>query len=261
MTRPTAFITGASSGIGAAFARRLAAEGYDLILHGRREHLLAALCNELAAAHGTRAEYLLAELSSPEGIELTRQHLLRAGRLTLLVNNAGSGSKHLFHEEDLADQAGMVTTHVLAAVHLCHAAIPILKRNGGGAIINVSSIASYTPGKRAATYCAVKSFLTTFSEALHLELYGTGVKVQALCPGYTTTDFHSRLHMEIRPSVRKIFMTPEAVVDQSLRDLERGRVVCVPGWRFRAVRLAALHMPRGMYYMVARRVGDRARGA
>ena len=260
MSRPTAFITGASSGIGAAFARRLARDGYDLVLHGRREHLLAPLCRELETSHGVRAEYLLAELSSPEGVALTRQRLERVERLALLVNNAGSGSTKLFHEEDLAGQEGMVHTHVVAALHLCHAAIPKMKRQGGGTIINVSSTASFTPGRRSATYCAAKSFLTTFSEALHLEVRGDGIRVQALCPGFTTTDFHSRIGQTIRPSLRRIFMTPEAVVDRSMKDAKRGTVVSVPGWTYRAVRQAARLIPRRLYYMLAGGISERSRG-
>ena len=258
MPRPTAFITGASSGIGAAFARRLARDGYDLVLHGRREHLLASLCRDLTASHGVRADYVLAELSSPEGTECVRERLERVERLAMLINNAGSGSTKLFHEEELAGQHGMVQTHVVTALHLCHAAIPMMKRNGGGAIINVSSIASFTPGKRSATYCAAKSFLTAFSEALHLEVGGDGIRVQALCPGFTTTDFHSRLGLTIGPGIRRVFMTPEAVVDQSMRDLRRGKVISVPGWTYRAIRLAAGLIPRRLYYVLARGVAGRS---
>jgi len=261
MPRPTAFITGASSGIGAEFARRLAREGYDLVLQGRREHLLTALCRDLEASHGIRAEYILAELSLPEGVDRVRQRLQRVERLALLINNAGSGSTRLFHEEELAGQEGMVHTHIVTALHLCHAAIPMMKRLGGGAIINVSSIASFTPGKRSATYCAAKSFLTAFSEALHLEVGGDGIRVQALCPGFTTTDFHSRLGLMIRPELRRIFMSSEAVVDQSMRDLKRGRVVSVPGWTYRAIRLAAWILPRRLYYVLAGGVSGRGKGA
>jgi len=260
MPRPTAFITGASSGIGAEFARRLAREGYDLVLHGRREHLLTSLCRDLETSHGIRAEYILAELSSSEDLERVRQRLQRVERLALLVNNAGSGSTRLFHEEELAGQEGMVHTHIVTALHLCHAAIPMMKRLGGGAIINVSSIASFTPGKRSATYCAAKSFLTAFSEALHLEVGGDGIRVQALCPGFTTTDFHSRLGLTIRPELRRIFMSPEAVVDQSMRDLKHGTVVSVPGWTYRAIRLAARILPRRLYYVLAGGASERSKG-
>jgi hypothetical protein len=259
MPRPTAFITGASSGIGAAFARRLARDGHDCVLHGRREHLLASLCKELETSHGVRADYVLAELSSPEGVDVVRRRLEGVERLAVLVNNAGSGSTKLFHEEELAGQQDMVHTHVVAALHLCHSAIPMMKRLGGGTIINVSSIASFTPGRRSATYCAAKSFLTAFSEALHLEVGGDGIRVQALCPGFTTTDFHSRLGLTIGPGIRRVFMTPEAVVDQSMRDLRRGTVVSVPGWTYRAVRLAARLIPRRLYFVLARGVARRAR--
>jgi short-subunit dehydrogenase len=261
MPRQTAFITGASSGIGAAFARRLARDGYDLVLHGRREHLLADLCKGLQAEHGIRAEYVLAELSEPEGVRLVRERLERTENLALLINNAGSGSTRMFHQEEVAGQAGMVQTHVIAAMHLCHVAIPRMNRRGGGAIINVSSIASFTPGKRSATYCAAKSFLTAFSEALHLEVGGDGIRIQALCPGFTTTDFHSRLGLTIRPELRRMFMSAEAVVEQSLEDLKRGIVVSVPGWRYRAIRLAARLLPRRIYYILASGAAKRAGGS
>jgi hypothetical protein len=260
MARPTAFITGASSGIGAAYARRLAGDGYDLVLHGRREHLLAPLCRDLSAAHGINARYLLAELSRPEGVRTARERLAGVENLAILINNAGSGSTRLFHEEDLDGQEAMVHTHAIAAMHLCHTAIPMMKRRGGGAIINVSSIASFTPGKRSATYCAVKSFLTAFSEALHLELAGDGIRVQAFCPGFTTTDFHARLGMSIRPGLRRWFMSADEVVDRSLRDLRRGRVVSVPGWIYRAVRAGARLVPRPLYYMAAGAASARTGG-
>jgi short-subunit dehydrogenase len=253
MSRPTAFITGASSGIGAEFARQLAREGHDLVLHGRREQLLQSLCGAVKARYAIEASYVLGELSSSEGVEKVADRLMQIEDLAILVNCAGGGSTKLFHEEDLNGQTGMARTHVIAAMRFCHAAIPKMLRRGGGAIINVSSVAGFTPGKRNATYCAAKAFLTVFSEALHLELAEHGIRIQALCPGFTTTDFHARISMEVRPAVKGMFMTPERVVAGSLRDLKRGKVVSVPGWRYRAVQMAARVVPRGMYYWIARR--------
>jgi len=238
--RGTALITGATSGIGKAFAQRLARDGYDLILTGRRRELLESFAGELASAHHVQVETVIAELSDEADVKALALKAAQTRNLTLLINNAGFGTTGLFHEESAESQAGMVKCHVLAPLLLAHAVIPNMVKAGRGAIINLSSVRAFGPGIGTATYCGAKSFLNLFSECLAMELRGTGVKVQALCPGYTITDFHRRLGLDTSGKNHGLvrWMTPEQVVEASLRCLEGGRVVCLPNLWNRA--LAAL---------------------
>ena len=228
-----------------------------LLLHGRREHLLSALCKELAATHGIRAEYVLAELSEMSGVTLVEERIKALPDLAVLVNNAGSGSRGSFTEETIEEQAALIHTHVTASVRLMHAALSGMRRRDAGVIINVSSVAGFLIGPRNAAYCASKAFLTSFTESLHLELHGTGIRVQALCPGFTRSDFHSRLGYDTSGDFFKRFMTAEEVVDRSLRDLERGRVVCVTGARYRVGLLFIPRLiPRRIFYWLVRVTRD-----
>lgn len=251
-----ALITGASSGIGAAFARRLAREGYDLIITGRGEGRLKALADELSRAHGVAVEIIVADLADPKGVEALVERIRAAPDLGVLINNAGFGSSKPFHEDDLKGQEAMVKVHILATMALTYAAIPNMIKRGSGAIINVSSLAGYAPLPGTATYSGTKAFLSAFSEALSLELARTGVKVQALCPGFTKTEFHSRLgidtsRMRSRGLIR--WMAPEEVVEASLNCLAKGRVICIPGGGNRAIFHLLRLIPRRLYYKFAPR--------
>lgn len=251
--RGTAVVTGASSGIGAVFARRFAAHGHNLLLHGRREHLLAALCTELSAQHGIRADYILAELSDPAAVQSMEERIRAIPDLAILVNNAGSGSLGSFTQERIGDQQALIHTHVMASVRFMHAALSVMRPRNEGAIINVSSVAGFLIGPRNAAYCASKAFLTSFTESLHLELHGTGIHVQALCPGFTISDFHSRLGYDTSGDFFRKFMTAEEVVDQSLRAMTRGRVVCVTGMRYRlGLLVIPRFLPRPVFYWLVR---------
>jgi hypothetical protein len=262
MTEPTetstrtAVITGASSGIGAAFARELAREGYALILHGRREHLLSSLCTELRETCGVHAEYLLAELSEEEDLRRLESKIRETPTLDILINNAGYSTLRHFDQEDIEDQERLVRVHVIATMRLAHAAIPVMHRRGGGSIINVSSVAGFMFGAGSVTYCATKAYLVTFTEGLHQEVRGMGIRVQALCPGWTRTDFHARTGEDTSASAR-LFMSPEAVVSASLKGLRRGQVVCIPGIVYKASVLAFRLLPRPILYRVVAAVRSR----
>ncbi|HEX3730147.1 MAG TPA: SDR family NAD(P)-dependent oxidoreductase, partial [Opitutaceae bacterium] len=195
--RPLALITGASAGIGAVFARRLAERGHDLILVARREDKLREVARELEAAHGIRCEVLAADLVSDEGQAGVAERIA-AVPLDLLINNAGFGSRGFFHLADLAVQERMHRLHVLATMRLTHAALQGMVARGRGAIVNVSSVAGFfaTPG--GASYSATKAWMNCFTEgiALELRLLRSPVKVQALCPGFTYSEFHDRLGVD-----------------------------------------------------------------
>jgi uncharacterized protein len=249
----SAFITGASSGIGAAFARRLAAEGYHLVLTGRRQELLAQLCAELQQAHGIHAEYLLGELSRPEEVLVLEQRLRQIPDLAVLINNAGGSTIGDFADGDLDVQEAMIRVHAVAPVRFTHAALQGMVARREGSIINVASVAAFMVAPGNATYCAVKGYLASFSQSLALELKGTGVRVQALCPGFVRSDFHERMGYEVNEKFFRGYMTAETVVDASLRDLARGKVVCIPGIHYRAAVALSRIVPRPVLYRAATR--------
>jgi len=232
----TALITGASSGIGAAFARKLAALGYDLVLVARRADRLAALAAELEAAYGIRAEVLVADLTDEGDVERVAGAIATIPNLGLLVNNAGMGAEGRFYQAEIGPQLDMIRLHVLASVRLARTALPGMVARGRGGIINVASLAGFMALPGNVTYCATKGYLITFSKALALELIGTGVRVQALCPGFTHTEFHDDLHeFDYARTPKILWMPAEAVADASLRGLARGEVVCIPGFGNRLI--------------------------
>lgn len=234
----TALITGASSGLGAVFARQLAGKGYDPILVARRQEKLTALAQELQDRHGVRAEVLVADLATSAGVESVAERIESLPALAMLVNNAGFGSRHRFVELDLSVQLDMIHVHVLASVHLIRIALPKMMGRGRGAIINVSSLAGFMAMPKSVTYAATKSFLIALSEGLAKELEGTGVRVQALCPGFTYTEFHDAKEFDgfDRSEIsRRLWMSAEDVVTESLAALDKGRTVCIPGRRNRVL--------------------------
>jgi len=247
LPRGRAVITGASAGIGAAFARQLAAAGFDLTLVARREDRLRALADELSATHAIRAEAWPADLADAGDVAALANRLAAADELVLLVNNAGFGTRGEFIDVPLERTLDMIRVHVLATVTLCRAAAPGMVARGGGAIINVSSIAAFFPSAGGANYGATKAYLNAFSEALAAELRGTGVAVQALCPGFTTTEFHDvgdYQNFDRGQIPVPLWMPAGDVVDESLAALGRGRVIVVPGAKYRAV-VAAANSPLG----------------
>lgn len=233
----TALITGASSGIGAAFARSLASQGYDLVLVARREERLRSLADEVQREFNVSAQVFPADLSKPAEVHRLETLVADLGDLEILINNAGFGVPGKFAEVQAERNAEMIQVHVLATVRLCRAALPGMITRGRGSIINVSSIAAFTASPRNATYSATKAYLNIFSEALQDELKGTGVRVQALCPGLTYTEFHDRPGYEDykRRFPEFLWMSAEDVVRKSLDALKKGRVICIPGFKNRLV--------------------------
>ena len=232
----TALITGASSGIGAVFARRLAARGYDLVLVARREKRLADLADELRDNHGVGAEVLPADLADAEHVRRVEQRIAQIDELELLINNAGFGREGPFAEIDVDGQVEMINVHVVATVRLTRAALPGMIERRRGAIVNVSSLAGFMSVPKAVTYCATKAYVNVFSETVAAELRGTGVHVQLLCPGYTHTEFHDTEEYKDfdRSKIPKwLWMSADDVVAASLKALDRKRSLCIPGVRYR----------------------------
>lgn len=230
----TALITGATAGIGNAFARLLAAQGHDLVLVARDESRLRAVAQELEARYGIRAEAFRADLSRYDECAWVEQRLAdRARPVDLLVNNAGYAVHQRFTEGDLLAEQAMFDVLVRAVMRLSHAAAGPMRERGSGAIVNVSSVAGWVP---LSTYGAAKSYVTAFSRALRKELRPSGVTVLALCPGYTRTEFHDRAAMRMTRVPGFMWLDADAVAAQALEDVRRGRAVSIPGLAYRVSR-------------------------
>jgi len=244
--RRVALVTGASSGIGAAFARELATRGWDLIIVARRADRLAQLSRELEMSGGIRVEVLPADLTVDADLAKVAERIAGAEHLELLVNNAGFGTRGKFFETDLEGQLRMHRLHVIATLHLTHAALPGMVARGRGNVINVSSVAAFgnTPGN--VSYCATKTWMNSFTETLALELKAAGspVRVQALCPGFTYTEFHDVVKVDRSLIPRGWWMPAEKVVEASLDGLERDKLIVVPGLRYKLLVLLLRLTPR-----------------
>ena len=237
MTNSLAAITGASAGIGTVFARKLAAEGYDLLLIARRGDRLRQLAAELEIAHPIHAEVCVADLSVETEMDRVAARLAAEPRLDLLVNNAGFGVKGRFHAAPLEGQIKMHRLHIDAILRLTHAALPPMVERGRGAIVNVASVAGFVRSAGSVGYCATKSWVNAFTEGIYLDLKSVGspVVVQALCPGFTYSEFHDVAGVDRASIPKSLWMTAEDVVDQSLDGLRRRKLFVVPGWRYKLV--------------------------
>ncbi|MCU0279205.1 MAG: SDR family oxidoreductase [Candidatus Nanopelagicales bacterium] len=251
---PTALVTGASSGIGAAFARRLADEGYGLVLVARDEQRLASLATTLRDDHGIDVEVLPADLAKAADCRRVER---RAADVDLLVNNAGIGVYGGdFAEHDVRDEDRLLAVNIRAVMRLTHAATRAMVRRGEGEIINVSSIASFAPDPVSPTYAASKAWVTSFTQGLREQLAGTGVRVMALAPGLVPTEFQQRAG--VTPQVPDaLWLEVDAVVEQALSDLRSGHGVSIPGPHYQAVSLAMRMLPRSVYLPLANRLQRR----
>jgi short-subunit dehydrogenase len=236
--RPVALITGASSGIGQSFARQLAARGYDLILVARRADRLEQLARELP----TTVQPLAADLLTDDGLAATENAIGECADLELVVNNAGFGTVGRFWEASLSGQEKMHRLHVLATVRLTHAA---LKRMRKGGIINVSSVAAFSTSPGNASYCATKAWMNAFTEGLAMDLRSaqSPIRVQALCPGFTITEFHDTTGVDRAAIPSFLWMKSADVVAASLRGLDRDRIIVVPGWQYKALVAFLRYLP------------------
>lgn len=250
-----ALITGASSGIGAEFATQLAARGYDLVLVARREELLQRHAQLLKESAGVGVEVCAADLTSDQDLAHVEQRVAAASNFELLVNNAGFGSRGKFFQTDLRGQDQMHRLHVLATMRLTHAALPGMVERGKGAVINVSSVAGFWQAPGNVGYCATKCWMNSFTEGLALELKGAGsrVTVQALCPGYTRSEFHDTAGLNGNRVGEGMWMSAEEVVAASLRGLDRGDTFVIPGWRYKAAAFLLRNAPRAMLRFAAAR--------
>jgi short-subunit dehydrogenase len=263
--RLLAVVTGASSGIGEEFARQLASRGYDLLLVARRRDRLQALADEIVGTHKVAVEAMAADLVTDQGRQDVAERIRNTPSFGLLVNNAGFGAVGLFHQTSLDLQDRMHRLHVLTTVALSHAAMEKLTAradaDGRCGIINVSSVAGFEQAPSNISYCATKAWMTSFTNGLAIELAvaHSPVRVQALCPGFTYSEFHDRIGMDRSPIPKQLWLTAAFVVGESLKGFDRGQVIVVPGWRYKIIAAFMRGMPGPLMRRISARMGRRFR--
>jgi short-subunit dehydrogenase len=238
----TALVTGATSGIGAAYAKLLAKDKYDLVLVARDLPRLNTYAKELNKAYKIKVETLQADLTKTAQLAKVEKRLSsNAKPIEVLINNAGFGIKQSFADSEIKREQELLDVLVTAPMRLTHAVLPQMLKRDRGVIVNVSSVASWIAG---GTYSAAKSYLTVFSEYLNTELKRTGIKVSALCPGFTRTEFHQRGKMRMTGLPNFMWLSSDQVVAKSWKDAKVGKAICIPGWKYLILSTIARVAPR-----------------
>lgn len=253
----TALITGASAGIGAAFARHLASEGYSLLLVARRAERLQELATELSSQHGVRCDVFAADLNDPAApaaiIEFARQQDIA---IDVLINNAGLSGKTAFAQTPWPALAAEIQLMVTAVTQLCHRVLPGMQERGWGRIINLSSLAAFSPPGASLLYTGIKSYVLGISQSLDMELKPQGIHVTALCPGFTRSEFHDT--MGTRDQADKLpgllWQEADAVVREGWDAVMKGRPVCVPGTVNKLIASSVRPLPVALQYHLGNRL-------
>jgi len=237
----TALITGATAGIGAEFARQLAEEGHSVVLVARDATRLQAKAEELEKRYGIRAEVLAADLADDGGVAAVVARLKDPARpVEILVNNAGMGLLRSFAENEIAEEKKHLKLHVETAMELSHAALQGMLARQSGRIINVASVAAFLP---RGTYSAAKAWLLSFSRSANMAYAARGVKVTAVCPGFTHTEFHDRMGMDKTVTPRWMWLDARQVVSEGLADNAKGKAVSIPSKRYKVLTSVSRVLP------------------
>jgi short-subunit dehydrogenase len=258
MDKKVAFVSGATSGLGAAFARHYAQQGYDLIITGHPQDKISLDIGELKRKNDINIELILADLANENDVTRVEEIIKKTKEIDVLINNAGFFFGKAFWKIDIPGLENMVKVHISTPVRLILAALPNMISNSKGTIINLSSLVSFMPVPQDAMYSATKVFSNSFMESLHISFKNKGIKVQVLCPGFVrNTNFHERAgfklsglkNWDILP-----WMEPETVVKISVRNLrKKNKVVVIPGFRNRTIKFIISVLPRPLYYRFATR--------
>ncbi|MFF3815935.1 SDR family NAD(P)-dependent oxidoreductase [Streptomyces bluensis] len=240
----TALITGSTAGIGAAFARRLAADGHNLVLVARDTKRLREQATELHDRHGIEAEVLTADLATDDGIESVERRLAdRRNPVDLLINNAGFGTKGLYLDVPMADELTMLKVHCEAVLRLTSAAAEGMRERGRGGVVNVASVAAFVP---RGTYSASKAWVVQFTQGAARDLAGSGVRLMALAPGFVRTEFHERAGLGTDSVPGWMWLDADKLVTAALADLARGKSLSIPDPRYKVLMGVAKVLPRNL---------------
>lgn len=251
----TALITGATAGIGAAFARRLARDGHHLVLVARDKERLREHATLLHDRHGVEVSVLSADLATGKGISAVEKRLAdREHPVDLLVNNAGFGNKGTYLDVPVEDELTMLKVHCEAVLRLTSAAAKGMRERGRGGVVNVASVAAFVP---RGTYGASKAWVVQFTQGAAKDLAGSGVRLMALCPGFVRTEFHERAGMETGSIPGWMWLDADAVVGAAMKDLARGRSLSIPDARYKALMGAARLLPRELLSKASTTTGRR----
>ena len=251
-----ALVTGATSGIGESFTRLLASNKYNIVLVARDLPRLQERAQALEAKYGVKTQVIQADLATDEGCLKIEKYILE-NQVDVLINNAGFGTSKAFTMSTLDIEQQLLDVLVRTPMRLMHVALPLMKARNQGIIINVSSVAGYIAG---GSYSASKSYLTVLTESLHTELAATKVKVSALCPGFTRTEFHQRGKMSMKGVPNFLWLNSDRLVEQSWKDVMKGKAVSVPGWQYKLlVFIVQTLVPRSLVRKVGMNLRDKQR--
>ncbi len=254
MIMKNALITGATSGIGAAFARELGKKGYNLYITGRRKEIIEKLAQEIREKHNVAVEVIIADFTVPSEVDSLMGKIVSVD-IEFLVNNVGFGHEKRFLDDTYENQHKMIEAHIESFSKITHSIAKKMKNMRKGQIINVSSLAAFTPAAFNHLYSSTKSFIITFSEALYIELLPLGINVQVLCPGFTKSDFHRSLNIKEKTYKNRgliRWMSSEEVVKLSLKSISKTGGIYIPGWSNKILYTAIKLLPRKLYYIMAR---------
>jgi uncharacterized protein len=250
-----ALVTGATAGIGESFTRMLASKGFNIALVARDEARLHERAGALREKYGVQTFVLPADLATDQGCSTVEEYL-KEFEIEVLINNAGFGINKAFTTSALDAEQNLLDVLVRTPMRLMHVVLPQMKVRNSGTVINVSSVASFIAG---GTYSASKSYLTVLSESLHTELRGTNVKISALCPGFTRTEFHERGRMRMKGLPEFMWLNSDQLVAQSWADVQRGKAVSIPGWQYKLIFGFIALLPRPLVRSIGMNLRKRQR--
>lgn len=257
MSQLFALVTGATGGIGKSFAQHLAAKKYNLFLTDMDIERLNELAEKLKKEYTVEVKTEAVNLADEKELLAFKKKIMNPGNIGMLVNCAGFGEGKKFYDEKIERQMKMIQVHISATVQLVHAVLPGMIKRKEGKIITVSSMSAFIPAPGNSVYAGTKAFLNAFMESIHMEVYKYGIQVQSLCPGLTHTGFHEKLEKEGKRSrISKIvpWMEADAVVDYSLKCLDQGKVVCIPGCFNKSVKKAIPVLSRKAFYSLSEKI-------
>jgi short-subunit dehydrogenase len=237
-----ALVTGATVGIGESFTRLLASKGYNIALVARDEVRLHERAGELREKYGIQTFVLPADLATKSGVKSVEKYI-QSYEIEVLINNAGFAINKVFTASDLGDEQDLLNVLVRTPMRLMHVILPGMKDRKSGTIINVSSVAGFIAG---GTYSAAKSYLTVLTESINADLKGSGVKVSALCPGFTRTEFHKRARMKMKGLPSFMWLNADKLVAKAWKDAQANKPVSIPGWQYKLLIAIISITPRGL---------------